>query len=237
MRKLLIEGAQSFGVNLSGEKVDLFLKFTSVLKEWNTRFNLTAIEDDRDIVIKHHLDSISVVPCLEREESLKTLIDVGTGAGFPGIPLKLAREDLDVTLLDSIGKRVTFLKAAIAELNLGGIEVLQGRAEQFGRKEEYREVFDAAVARAVASLPVLLEYCLPFVKVGGIFIAMKGSDIKEVDFSKKALEILGGVVEKTEEICLPFSNLKRNVITVRKIRQTPTGYPRDVGKPSKRPLI
>lgn len=231
---LLIEGAAKFNVSLSEDQVEQFNKYMGLLKEWNAKMNLTAIEADRDIILKHFIDSLSVITHIENKAA--RLIDVGTGAGFPGIPLKIAYDKLNVTLLDSLDKRIKFLNEVIGQLGLKGIKSFHGRAEDYGAKAEFREKFDFAVARAVASLPVLLEYCLPFVKVGGSFIAMKGSSTEEVSQSQKALEVLGGEIADIEEMSLPSSDIKRNIIVVRKLRHTPTKYPRKAGKPSKEPV-
>ena len=235
LKNMLLEGAGQLSVDLDTLKADSLLKYKDVLAEWNEKINLTAIEDDRDVIIKHFIDSLSICQYVEKRDSM--LIDVGTGAGFPGIPLKVAIEELKVTLLDSLDKRVKFLNEVISTLKLDGIRAVHGRAEEYGIKPEFREKYDIAVARAVANLPVLLEYCLPFVKTGGIFIAMKGSSTEEVDASKKALAELGGEIENVIETTLPLSDIKRNIILIRKLRQTPTKYPRKAGKPSKEPII
>ena len=235
LTSILVKGVSEYGLTLESSQVDAFMKYMDVLKDWNKKINLTAIEDDIDIIIKHFLDSLSIMPYLEGDD--KSLIDVGTGAGFPGIPVKICKGKLGVTLLDSLDKRIKFLKKVVNKLGLTGINAVHGRAEDFGKNLQYREKFDYAVARAVASLPVLLEYCLPFVKTGGLFIAMKGSNIEEVDISSKALNILGGEIENIYTITIPSSDIKRNIITVRKLRQTPTKYPRKAGKPSKVPLL
>lgn len=235
LRNLLKQGVKEFGAELQDVQVQQLLQYKDILLEWNKKINLTAIEEDRDVIIKHYIDSLSILPFLEDKD--RKMIDIGTGAGFPGIPVKIAYGSLDITLLDSLDKRVKFLTEVINSLQLKGIKAVHGRAEDFGVRLEFREKFDIAVARAVAALPVLLEYCLPFVKVGGIFIAMKGSSTEEVDNAKKALEVLGGRIEDIKEFTLPFSDMRRNVVLVRKLRQTPTKYPRKAGKPSKEPLI
>nr|WP_026073757.1 16S rRNA (guanine(527)-N(7))-methyltransferase RsmG [Acetivibrio cellulolyticus] len=235
LKNLLIAGANEFNIPLNEEQAEKFFKYKNVLKEWNEKINLTAIEDDRDIIIKHFIDSLSILPLI-KGDNIK-LIDVGTGAGFPGIPVKIARESIEVTLLDSLDKRVKFLNEVIKEDGLTGIKALHGRAEEKAVLPEFREKYDICTARAVASLPVLIEYCLPFVKVGGCFIAMKGSSTEEIDSSKKALDIIGGKIEEVKDFNLPFTDSKRNVIVIRKFRQTPTKYPRKAGKPSKEPLI
>lgn len=232
--QLLIEGAKEFGIMLDDIQVGQFMAYKEILKEWNQKINLTAIENDRDIIIKHFIDSLSIMPYL-KNESIE-MIDIGTGAGFPGIPVEIVKGSVRLTLMDSLEKRVNFLNEAIKTLSLRNILAVHGRAEDYGQNPKFREKFDISVARAVANLPVLLEYCLPFVKPGGIFIAMKGSSTEEIEASKKALETLGGKIEEVNEIILPQSDIKRNIIIVRKVRQTPTQYPRKAGKPSKNPL-
>jgi 16S rRNA (guanine527-N7)-methyltransferase len=233
--ELLVNGALHYGKSITQHQVEQFTKYMELLKDWNTKINLTAIEDDKEIIIKHFIDSISVLP-LVKDQELK-LIDVGTGAGFPGIPVKIVNPNIEVTLLDSLDKRVKFLNEVIKSINISKINAIHGRAEDMGISPIYRENYDIAVARAVANLPVLLEYCLPFVKINGIFIAMKGSNTEEFENCSKALDILGGKIEKIEKMVLPFTNIERNVVVVRKFRQTPTKYPRKAGKPVKEPLI
>lgn len=231
---LLQEGAAEYGVSLDDSMISSLLEYKSILLEWNQKVNLTAIEEDREVIIKHFVDSLSIMPFLK---DARNLVDVGTGAGFPGIPLKIAQPALEVVLLDSLEKRIGFLNTVISALQLHGISAVHSRAEDAGIADRYREKFDAAVARAVASLPVLLEYCLPLVKTGGIFVAMKGNSGQEIADAKKALDILGGSIEEVKEFTLPESDMKRNIIIVKKLRQTPTKYPRKAGKPSKEPLI
>ncbi|MCX7843340.1 MAG: 16S rRNA (guanine(527)-N(7))-methyltransferase RsmG [Clostridia bacterium] len=232
---VLKEGARELGLSLNDIQVEKFLKYMAILKEWNEKMNLTAIEDDHDVVIKHFIDSLSILPYMENKDD--RLVDIGTGAGFPGIPVKIVYDSINVTLLDSLDKRIKFLNEVISAIELKGIFAYHGRAEEYGAKQEFRENFDIATARAVANLPVLLEYCLPFVKTGGYFIAMKGSNLEEVHNSQKALKELGGEIQSIKELNLPFSDIKRNIIIIKKLRQTPTRYPRKAGKPSKEPLI
>ncbi|MGI6668251.1 MAG: 16S rRNA (guanine(527)-N(7))-methyltransferase RsmG [Acetivibrionales bacterium] len=230
---LLKKGAGELGVDLDEAKISELFKYKEILLEWNKKFNLTAITDEKEFIIKHFIDSLSVIPYLR---GIKSLADVGTGAGFPGIPLKIAMPSLEISLLESQEKKVRFLETAIGELGLADISAVHIRAEDAGRSPGYREKMDAAVARAVAPMPVLLEYCLPLVKTGGIFIAMKGGREEEVPF-ERALEILGGRVEEENKFILPSSSYKRNVVVIRKFRQTPSKYPRKPGKPSKQPLV
>lgn len=235
LKELLINNGSLINVEISIDKADKFIKYKNLLQEWNQKINLTAIEDDEGIIIKHFIDSLTILPFIENKAA--TLIDVGTGAGFPGIPIKMMRDNIEVTLLDSLDKRIKFLDTVNDTLDLKGIKTVHGRAEDFGLKEGYREAFDFAVARAVAQLPVLLEYCLPFVKPGGYFIAMKGNSADEVKQSKKALDILGGSIEEVKEFIIPGTDLNRSIVLVKKLRQTPVKYPRKAGKPTKEPLI
>jgi len=235
LKKILINGANEFNITLKEEQIEKLFNYKNILNKWNERINLTAIEEDKDVIVKHFIDSLSILPII-KDDAMR-LIDVGTGAGFPGLPIKIARESIDVILLDSLDKRVKFLNEVIKENNLSGIKALHARAEEKGVLPEFREKFDICTARAVASLPVLVEYCLPFVKLGGCFIAMKGSSTDELKDSKKALDIMGGKIEEVKEFNLPFNNGKRNIIIIRKFRHTPTKYPRKAGKPSKAPLI
>lgn len=233
--KLLTEASIKFDVSLTKQMEDMFSLYAGLLVEWNEKINLTAITDEEGIVIKHFLDSISIMPYIPKES--KSLIDVGTGAGFPGIPIKIVNEKIKITLLDSLEKRVKFLNEVCERLKIKDINSVHGRAEDFGADKRYREQFDIATARAVAGLPVLLEYCLPFVKVGGLFIAMKGPDAKEeVKESGKALEVLGGELLEIKEFTLPHSDNERCIILIKKCRHTPPNYPRKSGKPTKQPI-
>lgn len=233
--EILINGFGLFGIEINEDQINVFSKYFDMLIEWNEKINLTAIVDEREAVIKHFVDSVSVIPFFP--ENASSLIDVGTGAGFPGIPIKIVRNDINVTLLDSLEKRVRFLNAVIKETGLTGIDAFHGRAEDFGRDEKFRERYDIGIARAVSSLPVLCEYVIPFVRVGGYFIAMKGANVMdELAESKKAVSVLGGEIEEVKNFTLPFDNLERNVVLIKKLRQTPTGYPRKSGKPAKSPI-
>ncbi|NLG89447.1 MAG: 16S rRNA (guanine(527)-N(7))-methyltransferase RsmG [Clostridiaceae bacterium] len=233
--KLLKNCSKSLGIILSDAQIDLFDRYLSELTEWNKKFNLTAIEEEKEIVLKHFIDSISAVPFLPKNSI--SMIDVGTGAGFPGIPIKIVLKDLTVTLLDSLEKRVRFLNHIILSHCYDNMTAIHKRAEELAHVREHREAYDVGISRAVAPLPVLCEYVIPFVKVGGYFIAMKGSDIQdELKASEKAVDILGGSVEDVKNFLLPGTDIKRHLILIKKIRQTPTMYPRKSGKPSKSPL-
>lgn len=219
---------------LTDEMLQQFEDYMKLLLEWNEKINLTAITNEDDIILKHFVDSLTILRYIEKD---KSIVDIGTGAGFPGVPVKIAREDINVTLVDSLNKRILFLKDIIEKLNLKKIETLHYRAEEFGQNKKYREGFDIATSRAVANLSILAEYLLPLVKVGGICICMKGSEIKqELENSRRAIQILGGKIDKVEEFVLPESDIKRNLVFIKKIKETPNKYPRKPGMPAKEPL-
>ena len=224
-----------FGITLDDEKIKKLNLYGNLLLEWNEKINLTAITEPGDVLYKHFFDCILFFKHNNVPQNAK-IIDVGTGAGFPGMVLKIVREDLEVTLLDSLNKRITFLKDVIEKCDLQGIEAIHSRAEDGGKNLLYREKYDIACARAVANMPVLMEYCIPFVKVGGRFIAMKGpSAEEEVALCKNAISILK--TEKPQIICekLP-NNDPRTFVIFKKISQTPPKYPRNSGNISKQPL-
>lgn len=232
----LIKGSKELGIDLGDRDIERFQIYKELLKEWNTKINITAITDDEEIDIKHFLDSLTP-NMLNLISGNKKIIDVGTGGGFPGLPLKIIKEDLEVTLLDSLNKRIIFLNEVIEKLELKDIKAIHGRAEELGRTKEYREVYDICISRAVASLNTLCEYCMPFVKVGGYFISMKGPDIEEeLEESKKAIQVLGGKLVDKKIITIPESDIDHSLLIIEKIRQTPTKYPRGGGKPRKSPL-
>ena len=218
---------------LKEEQVEMFYLYMELLKEWNEKMNLTAITEPYEILQKHFVDSLTIAPYLENNISI---IDVGTGAGFPGIPVKIANKTLSVTLIDSLGKRIHFLEEVIATLQLSNINTYHVRAEEAGKDKNFREQFDIAVSRAVAPLATLVEYLLPFVKVGGKCICMKANRGEEIENSYKAIKILGGEIEKVEEFTLPDSDIKRTLIIIKKTIKTPNQYPRKPGTPSKQPI-
>ena len=219
---------------LSDKQENQFEKYMRLLVEWNEKVNLTAITEHDDIILKHFVDSLTIEKYINNGASV---IDVGTGAGFPGIPLKIYNESLDVTLLDSLNKRINFLNEVIKELDLEKIKTIHLRAEDGGKDEMLREKFDVATSRAVANLSTLSEYLLPFVKVGGEAICMKGPNVEdELKDAKKAIKILGGEVEKNEKIVLPNSDIERNIIIIKKVKPTPKSFPRKAGTPSKAPI-
>jgi len=232
----LLKGLRDLDITLNQEQISKFIKYKSLLIEWNERINITAITDKDEIDIKHFLDSLTPVTTKLFEGNVK-VIDIGTGGGFPGIPLKIYNEKLNVTLLDSLNKRIVFLNEVIKSLGFNDIEAVHGRAEELGRKVEFREQYDISISRAVATLNTLSEYCIPFVKVGGYFISMKGPDVEEeLKDAKRGIEILGGKVVEVKSLRLPQSDIIHTLIIVEKIKETPTKYPRAGGKPKKNPL-
>ena len=231
----MIGDARQFGLDLTAAQAAQLGRYSDMLVEWNENVNLTAITDEEGIAVKHFVDSLSALPLLPMGASV---VDVGTGAGFPGLPFAIARPDLKVTLLDSLDKRIKFLLAVTDALKLRNVRMQHGRAEEFGVKPEWRDSFDVSGARAVAGLPVLLEYCLPYVRKGGIFLAMKGPGADgEAASSERALKILGGRIVEIRSFLLPGTDMERNLVVVEKIAPTPKGYPRKSGKPSREPLL
>ncbi|WP_432662094.1 16S rRNA (guanine(527)-N(7))-methyltransferase RsmG [Wukongibacter baidiensis] len=235
-KDILKQGGQELGLDIDERMIDRFIKYKDLLIEWNKKINLTGITEDKEIMIKHFLDSLAcMLTGVVRNDS--KIIDVGTGAGFPGIPLKVFNENIDLTLLDSLNKRIKYLQTVCDELELSQVEFLHGRAEDYGRDKDYREKYDIAVARAVAELSVLCEYCLPFVKVNGYFIALKGPKAQdEIGKAKKALSILGGEIVDTLNVNLPFSDAGHNLVIIKKTKPMPSKYPRKAGTPTKKPL-
>lgn len=226
--------AQEIGCILQEQQLEQFYSYKELLLEWNQKMNLTAIEEEEDIITKHFIDSLSIAKYIP--ETAK-VIDIGTGAGFPGIPLKILKKDISVTLVDSLNKRITFLEEVIQKLSLEKIEAIHARAEELAQKEEYREQYDVVVSRAVAPIHTLLEYMLPYVQIGGRCICMKGPNLLEESKNlDKCLAILGGKIEKIQEIVLPETDIKRNIMLIKKENKTPKKYPRNPGIPSKKPL-
>ena len=236
--RLLDAGCGELGIVLTEKQKEQFFKYFQLLTEWNQVMNLTAITEMPEVVTKHFVDSLLVVNVFDgiRTEAY-SCIDVGTGAGFPGIPLKIAFPQLQITLLDSLNKRVGFLNTVIQELGLTGITAVHGRAEDFGRNKEYREQFDLCVSRAVSNLATLSEYCLPYVKKGGSFISYKSGTVQEeTRQAEKAIKILGGDLQEITYFNLPDTEISRSLIPVKKIKSTPKAYPRKAGTPLKTPL-
>ena len=225
---------EKMSISLNKEQYDQFYAYMVLLIEWNEKINLTAITEPQEIILKHFVDSLTIAKYIEEG---KTIIDMGTGAGFPGIPLKIYRNDVKVVLADSLNKRIKFLNEAIEKLQLKNIETIHCRAEELGKNKEYREKFDYATSRAVANLSTLSEYLLPFVKLNGSGIFMKTMEIdEELENAKKAIKILGGRIEKVDKFEIPESDLGRSIIIVKKEKQTPSKYPRKPGTPAKEPL-
>lgn len=233
-KKVLYEKVKKIGIELKEEQLEKFYLYMNILLEWNEKINLTAITNEEEIILKHFVDSLTINKYIEEG---KSIIDVGTGAGFPGIPIKILREDLKVTLLDSLNKRINFLNEVIEKLDLKNIECIHGRAEEFGKNKNYREKYDFATSRAVANMSTLSEYLIPFVKVGGKVLAMKGDKAEEeLEEAKKAIKLLGGKVENIDNFYLPDSDIKRNIIIIKKIEKTERKFPRKPGTPAKEPI-
>ena len=230
----LLEKASTIGVRFSVEQMDKFYKYMNLLIEWNEKINLTAIIEPNEIILKHFIDSITILKDI-KDGSI--VVDVGTGAGFPGIPLSIMNPTLKITLVDSLNKRLIFLQEVINELDLKNVELVHARAEEFGRNKKYREKFDIATSRAVANLATLSEYLLPLVKINGQAISMKaGNASQEIEDAKKAIKTLGGNINNIEEFKLPQSDIGRTIIIIDKISGTPGKYPRKPGTPAKEPI-
>ena len=231
--------SQQYGILLGEEMLRQFSLYGEMLQQWNQKMNLTAIVDDEGILVKHFLDSLLLLDALKRrgmDLSMVKLIDVGTGAGFPGVPFRIAQPGTELTLLDGLNKRITFLKELCSSLGIHCLAV-HGRAEELGRKEQFREQYDIATARAVSDLRELSEYCLPFVKVGGYFAALKGYDVEEeLKGASKAIGLLGGKTVAVEKYVLPDGS-RRSIVCIQKISQTSPKYPRPSAKMAKTPLM
>ena len=226
--------AKDLDFQFSVEQLERFFTYMELLIEWNEKMNLTAIIKPEEIILKHFIDSITILKQIKDGE---TLVDVGTGAGFPGIPLSIMNSTLKITLVDSLNKRLIFLQEVINQLNLENVEIVHARAEEFGQNKKYREKFDIATSRAVANLSTLSEYLIPLVKIDGKVISMKASAAQdEINEAKNAIKILGGKIEKIDEFNLPQSDIGRTVIVMKKEKETPSKYPRKPGIPSKEPI-
>lgn len=231
---ILNDELKDISIKLTQNDVELFYKYTDLLIEWNKKINLTAITDMKDIITKHFVDSLTINKYIEEN---KLVMDIGTGAGFPGIPLKILNKNNHFILVDSLNKRINFLEEVKRQLNLNNLELIHARVEDLAKKIEYREQSDIVVSRAVANLSTLAEYMLPFVKLNGICICMKGPNIEdEINSSKNAISILGGKIEKIYNLSLEQSSIERNIIIIRKIKTTPNKYPRKAGTPAKQPI-
>lgn len=230
----LNECADKIGVSIDSKSLDKFYKYKNLVVEWNKKINLTAITDDLEFIVKHFIDSLTISKYIEKD---KSIIDIGTGAGFPGIPLKIVNKDNKIILFDSLNKRLKVLEDIIKKIELNNIETLHGRAEETFKNKQYREKYDIAVSRAVASLNILVELMLPAVKVGGICICMKGNNAeKEIKDAKSAIKELGGEISIVDKVVLPELNLERNIIIIKKVKNTPNKYPRKPGTPQKEPI-
>lgn len=233
--KELIEKAKKVNIEIDDKKEEQFYNYMKLLLEWNEKINLTAITEQNDIILKHFIDSITINKYIEQSNSI---IDIGTGAGFPGIPLKIMNQNKKITLVDSLNKRINFLNEVCKEISLENIQCIHARAEELASDLEYRENYETVVSRAVARLNVLIEYMLPFVKKGGLCICMKGPNIdRELEEAKNAIKVLGGKIKSVESFFLPDSDIERNVIIIEKVVETPKKYPRKAGLPSKQPII
>lgn len=223
-----------YNIILDENKLNKFEEFKMLLLEWNKKINLTRITEENEIYIKHFVDSLIVTKYINENDKI---IDVGTGAGFPGIPLKIFFDNSNITLLDSVNKKLIYLKDVSDKLELKNLEIIHGRAEDIANKKEYREIYDVAISRAVANMSTLVEYLLPFVKIGGRVICMKGPNIlEELENSKNAIKILGGKIEKIEKYILPEIENEYNLIIIKKETKTPNIYPRKAGIPSEKPI-
>lgn len=234
--ELMKNACDSVGMNFDEDKYNKFITYKNLLQEWNEKINLTAITEDEEVIKKHFIDCIKAFSENQFKEA-KTLIDVGTGAGFPGLPIAIMREDLNITLLDSLNKRVNFLNIVKNSLNLTNVTTIHSRAEDGARNKELREKFNIATSRAVANMAVLSEFCLPYVKVGGYFIALKGPAITdELNDAKNAIGTLGGKLIEVIEVSVEGTDLKHNLVVIKKVKETPKTYPRKAGSITKKPI-
>ena len=233
---LLEQGCKDFGIELTQQQKEQFVRYYEILVERNQVMNLTAITEFEEVLVKHFVDSLAVSGVVD-VDNVSRVIDIGTGAGFPGIPLKIVYPHLEITLLDSLRKRIGFLNEIVDNLGLKNVETIHGRAEEYAKQKEYREIYDLCVSRAVANLSTLSEYCLPYVKVQGYFVPYKSGKIEEeLHDSEKALRILGGRLENVHKFELGDAEMGRSLVIIKKEKSTPKKYPRKAGMPSKEPL-
>lgn len=230
------KGLEQLRIFLNEKQIQQFIEYYEILVEWNKVMNLTAITDYEEVIAKHFLDSLALVKVCDLSGK-KKVIDIGTGAGFPGIPLKIAFPELEIVLLDSLNKRIKFLNEVIEKLGLKNIRTIHGRAEDFAKQKEYRESFDLCVSRAVANLSTLSEYCLPYVKIEGNFIPYKSGKIdEEISQGEKVIKILGGKISQIDKFQLVDTDMERSFVVIKKEKNSPKKYPRKAGMPSKEPL-
>ncbi len=235
--RVLEQGCREYGISLDEKQKQQFVRYYELLTKWNKVMNLTGITEFEEVLLKHFADSLSIAKCMDMTR-ISSCIDVGTGAGFPGIPLKIAFPHLKITLLDSLNKRLKFLDQVIEELGLERIETVHGRAEDGARKAEYREQYDLSVSRAVSRLASLCEYCMPYVREGGYFVSYKsGKAAEEIAEAGKAIQVLGGKVIKEDDFCLPDTLMERTLVVIKKVKSTPKKYPRKAGMPTKEPIL
>ena len=239
INEILLHSFKNENITVSDSQLAQFIRYYELLLEWNEKINLTAITEPADVAVKHFADSLLALKMLPDDNwQNKKMIDIGTGAGFPAIPLKIMKQSLDVILFDSLQKRLNFLDTVCQELALANIRTVHGRAEDSGQDKTMREQYDIACARAVAKMPVLLEYTLPFVKVGGYFIALKGPELDdELVQSQKALQTLGGEIKNVGHFTLSDGTYTRNIALIQKVKSTPKTHPRKAGTPQKKPLL
>lgn len=231
---ILLDNAKKIKMDLEDKQVDKLYEYMNLLLNWNEKMNLTAITEPKEIILKHFIDSITIAKYIKENDKI---IDIGTGAGFPGIPIKILKPNIEIVLLDSLNKRIKFLDEVIEKLNLKKIETVHSRAEDFGRNVKKRESFDIVMSRAVAKLAVLLEYMMPLARMHGKCISMKGVEIEEeIKLSKNAINVLGGKIVEIDSFYLPNSDIKRNNIIIEKIKNTPSRFPRKAGMPMKEPI-
>lgn len=230
----IIENSKKINIDINETEANKFYEYTQLLLEWNNKINLTAITEENDIILKHYIDSLTTSELIKDS---KTIMDIGTGAGFPGIPLKIVNEEKEFVLVDSLNKRIKFLEEVKEKLELKNLELIHSRVEDLAKNKKYRENMDVVISRAVANTRVLVEYMLPFVRLNGLCICMKGPNVKnEIEDAKKAIEVLGGKIIEVKKIELENENIERNILIIKKVKNTPNKFPRKAGVPTKYPL-
>ena len=230
----IIENSKKINIDINETEANKFYEYTQLLLEWNNKINLTAITEENDIILKHYIDSLTTSELIKDS---KTIMDIGTGAGFLGIPLKIVNEEKEFVLVDSLNKRIKFLEEVKEKIELKNLELIHSRVEDLAKNKKYRENMDVVISRAVANTRVLVEYMLPFVRLNGLCICMKGPNVKnEIEDAKKAIEILGGKIIEVKKIELAKENIERNILIIKKVKNTPNKFPRKAGVPTKYPL-